>query len=148
VEPRCGSSANPLRHIGTIHDKEINGIPAVFGLDFLPSALNHLMHVHPHAAPRFPFVATVGIKDCTDVRPAGITDLSIAGAYFAMPNPFSTGASIFVKIRTAIEFFQCRATVAHSTEGVGMTVMFHNVSPPFLLVLQGWIWDGMHGTSD
>ena len=39
-----------------------------------------------------------------------------------MPNPFSKGASIFVKIRTNIEFFQSGATVAHSTEGVGMTV--------------------------
>ena len=65
-----------------------------------------------------------------------------------MPNPFSKGASIFVKIRTDIEFFQSRATVARSTEGVGMTVIFHNVSLPFLLVLQGWILDGMHLSSD
>ena len=94
-----------------------------------------------------PFAATAGIED-TDVRPADIRDLNIAGAYFAMPNPFSKGASIFVKIRTDIEFFQSRATVARSTEGVGMTVIFHNVSPPFLLVLQGWILDGMHLSSD
>ncbi len=58
-----------------------------------------------------------------------------------MPHPFSEGASIFVKIRTEIEFFQSRATVAHSAEGLGMTVMFYEVSPPFLLVLQGWILD-------
>ena len=105
------------------------------------------MHIATHNTPRYPFAATAGIED-TDVRPAGIRDLNIAGAYFAMPNPFSKGASIFVKIRTDIEFFQSRATVARSTEGVGMTVIFHNVSPPFLLVLQGWILDGMHLSSD
>jgi len=106
------------------------------------------MHIHSHAAPRYPFAATAGIKDCTDVRPASIRDLSIAGAYFAMPNPFSKGASIFVKIRTDIEFFQSRATVAHSVEDLGMTVLFHEVSPPFLLVLQGWILAGMNKPQD
>jgi PilZ domain len=99
------------------------------------------MHVHAHAAARYRFVATAGIESCSDVRPAHVRDLSIAGAYFAMPHPFSEGASIFVKIRTEIEFFQSRATVAHSAEGLGMTVMFYEVSPPFLLVWQGWILD-------
>jgi hypothetical protein len=61
-----------------------------------------------------------------------------------MPNPFPKGESIFVKIRTEIEFFQSRATVAHSAEGLGMMVMFYEVSPPFLLVLQSWILDGKH----
>jgi hypothetical protein len=92
----------------------------------------------------YPVVATAGVQGSSDVRPARVRDLSIAGAYLAMPNPFSRGASIFVKIRTDIEFFQCRATVAHSAEGLGMTVMFYEVSPPFLLVLQGWVLDGMH----
>jgi len=30
-------------------------------------------------------------------------------------------------------------------EGLGMTVLFHDVSPPFLLVLQNWVLDAMHG---
>jgi len=106
------------------------------------------MHIHSHAAPRYSFAATAGIKDCTDVRPASIRDLSIAGAYFAMPNPFSKGASIFVKIRTNIEFFQSRATVSNSADGLGMTVVFHKVSPPFLLVLQGWILAGINKPQD
>jgi hypothetical protein len=95
------------------------------------------MHVGAHAAQRYSFVTTAGIEGCSDVRSARIRDLSIAGAYLAMPNPFSKGASIYVKIRTEIEFFQSRATVAHSAEGLGMTVIFYEVSPPFLLVLQG-----------
>jgi hypothetical protein len=71
-----------------------------------------------------------------------VRDLSIAGAYLAMPNPFSKGASIRIKISTRStqrEFFQADATVAHSTYGLGMGVMFHAVSPPFLIVLQQWL---------
>jgi hypothetical protein len=102
------------------------------------------MHVHFHAAPGSKFVATAGIEGRYDARPAHVRDLSVAGAYFAMPHPFSKGESIFVKIRTELEFFQSRATVAHSAEGLGMTVLFHDVSPPFLLILQGWVLDAMH----
>jgi len=57
------------------------------------------MHVHAHAASRYAFVATAGVEGGSDVRPARVRDLSIAGAYFAMPKPFSKGTSIFVKIR-------------------------------------------------
>jgi hypothetical protein len=114
----------------------------------LTHTLDHFMHVHSYAAPRNPFVVTAGLEGSSEVRLARIRDLSIAGANFAMPNPFSKGASIFVKIRTDIEFFQSRATVAHSADGVGMTVLFNEVSPPFMLVLQGWILGGMHGAND
>jgi hypothetical protein len=110
----------------------------------LTPTLNHLMHEHSHAAPSPRFVATARIEGCSDARPARIKDLSIAGAYFAMPNPFSAGASIYVKIRTDIEFFQSRARVAHSAEGLGMTVMLYEVSPPFFLILQGWVLEAMH----
>jgi len=59
-----------------------------------------------------------------------------------MPNPFSKSASILIKISTQStqrEFFQADATVARSTYGLGMGVMFHAVSPPFLIVLQQWL---------
>jgi PilZ domain len=95
-----------------------------------------------------PFLATAAVEGRSEARPARVKDLSVAGAYLAMPKPFSKGALIFVKIRTGIEFFQSRATVAHSTEGLGMTVLFNEVSPPFLLVLQGWIVAGMNKPRD
>jgi hypothetical protein len=56
-----------------------------------------------------------------------------------MPNPFSKGASIQIKISMQKEFFQANATVAHSTHGLGMGVMFQAVSPSFLIVLQRWL---------
>jgi hypothetical protein len=86
----------------------------------------------------FQFVATAEVQGADGVRSARV-NLSIAGAYLAMPNPFPKGASTRIKIRTQREFFQADATVANSTCGVGMGVMFHAVSPPFLLVLQEWL---------
>jgi hypothetical protein len=56
-----------------------------------------------------------------------------------MADPFSKGASVRVKIRTQTEFFQADATVMHSTPGLGMGVMDHAVSPPFLIILQWWL---------
>jgi two-component system, chemotaxis family, chemotaxis protein CheY len=91
---------------------------------------------------RYPSVATAQVQGATCVRSACVRDLSIAGAYLAMPNPFSKSASIRIKMsteNTQREFFQADATVAHSTYGLGMGVMFHAVSPPFLIVLQQWL---------
>jgi hypothetical protein len=71
-----------------------------------------------------------------------VRDLSIAGAYLAMPNPYSKSASIRIKMSTQStqrEFFQADATVARSAYGLGMGVMFNAVSPPFLIVLQQWL---------
>jgi len=65
----------------------------------------------------------------------------MAGAYLALPDPFSKGASIRIKIRPQKEFFQADATVAHSTHGLGMGVMFQAVSPPFLIVLREWLFE-------
>ncbi len=101
------------------------------------------MYTQPRLAPRYAFTATAEVEDGSDVRPARVRDLSILGAYLILPNPFSKSASILVKIRTETEFFQCRATVAHSTEGLGMGVTFGEISPPFLVVLQGWLLNAL-----
>jgi hypothetical protein len=54
-----------------------------------------------------------------------------------MADPFSKSASIRVKIRTPREFFQADATVTHSTCGLGVAVIFHAISPPFLIFCSG-----------
>ena len=107
------------------------------------------MCAQPRNAPRYSFVATAQAEDGSDVRPARVRDLSILGAYLVLPNPFSKSASILIKIRTETEFFQCRATVARSAEGLGMGVTFVEISPPFLNVLQGWLLNALqHLTAD
>lgn len=90
-------------------------------------------------APRYPFAATAEAIDSSDVRPASVKDLSIFGAYLAMPNPFSKGAVVLVKIHSKTEFFQCNATVVHATGGLGMGIEFSNMNQPFRTVLQEWL---------
>jgi hypothetical protein len=68
-----------------------------------------------------PFVATTEVEGATAViRYACVRDLSIEGAYIGMPDPFSRGVAIRIKIRTKTGFFQADAIVAHSTFGAGI----------------------------
>ena len=86
------------------------------------------------------FIATVELAgDSSDVRNARVADLGFQGCYLSLEDCFSKGSSVLVKIRTATEFFQCHATVAHSNFGTGMKVMFREMSPPFQLVLLQWL---------
>jgi len=91
-------------------------------------------------AHRYPFAATAEVEGAVGgIRCARVCDLSMVGAYLALPDPFSKGASIRIKMRTPRKFFQAEATVAHSTNGLGMGVMFQSVSPPFVIVLREWL---------
>ena len=86
------------------------------------------------------FVATVELADGPlDARSARVTDLGFHGCYLSMSDGFLSGASVLVKIRTETEFFQCQATVTHANSGIGMAVLFREISPPFQLVLLQWI---------
>lgn len=97
------------------------------------------MYPDRRCARRYPFVATAEVEGATEVRSARLRDLSSGGAYLAMSDPFSKNASIRVKIRTKVDFFQADATVVHSTHGLGMGVMFHVVPAPFQIVLRQWL---------
>ena len=99
------------------------------------------------SAHRYAFVASAEVIDSCGQRSARVEDLSIAGAYLAMAHPFSKRSTVLIKIRTATEFFQCYATVAHATHGVGMGVQFRDISPPFLHILQSWLLAAIHDES-
>ena len=102
------------------------------------------MHPERRRAYRYAFVALAEVVNASDERIARVTDLSLAGAYLAMTDPFSKHASVVVKIHTKAEYFQCDATVAHSTHGIGMGVMFRDMSPPLLAVLREWLTASMY----
>ena len=53
-----------------------------------------------------------------------------------------------MKIRTEIDFFQSRAKVSNSVDGLGMTVVFHEVSPALLARFAGLDIGGMHKPRD
>lgn len=94
-------------------------------------------------AQRYHFTATAEVVSSPDVRPARVETLSNLGAYFAMPDPFDSGASILVKIRKKTGFFQSDARVAYSNQGHGMGVEFINTGPPFRIILQEWLFDAI-----
>jgi len=110
----------------------------------LPSFRSVPMYQERRCAQRYALVANAEVANSSDERIARVEDLCIAGACLAMTNPFSKHASVLIKIRTSTEFFQCHATVAHSTHGIGMGVMFRDITPPFLLVLQEWLVTAIH----
>jgi hypothetical protein len=85
------------------------------------------------------FTAAAEVEHSGVVRQARVTDLSIRGCYLTMPDPFTKGSSVLVKIRTERKFFQCHATVAYSGCGLGMLLEFNSLSPPFRVVLQEWL---------
>src|SRR5256885_8168165 len=95
--------------------------------------------MHQERRSASPSVATAEVADSTSLRQARIVVLSLDGAYFAMPDPFSKGTSLLIKIRTSTDFFECDATVTHSTYGLGMGVIFRDISPRFRIVLQEWV---------
>jgi hypothetical protein len=96
------------------------------------------MYEERRSVQRYAFAASAEVEDSACVCQARVTDLSIAGAHLVLPDLFPQDASVLVKIRTQREFFQCRATVAHSGPH-GMGVEFHEIGPPFLIVLQEWL---------
>jgi PilZ domain len=100
------------------------------------------MYEERRSVQRFAFVATAEVEDSTCICQARVADLSIGGAYLVLPDFFPRGASVLVRIRTKKEFFQCRATVVHSSPH-GMGVKFHEISPPFLIMLQEWLFAAM-----
>jgi hypothetical protein len=106
------------------------------------------MYQEDRRAQRCNFIATAEVEDSTGLRYARVADLSIYGCYLHMPDPFSKGASVLLKIRTTRKFFQCQVTVVHSTIGIGMGVEFDQVSPPFQIVLQDWLLHAVRGVEN
>ena len=94
--------------------------------------------MYTRCARRFPFVAAAEVQGADGVRPAQVHDLSITGASLEMADPFAKGASVRVKVRTKRDFFQADATVMNCRDA-GIGVLFHAVSPPFLIILQRWL---------
>jgi hypothetical protein len=100
------------------------------------STLRSVAPMHEHTA----FTTTVELaEDSSSVRNARVIDLCIHGCYLVMPDPFPMGTPVLVKIRTPVEFFECRAEVARYAAGLGMGVDFRRASPPFQIVLQEWL---------
>ena len=88
---------------------------------------------------RFQFIAPVElINESGGQVTTYVTDLGLHGCSMGVSNPPPQGAAIQLKINTARDCFEARATVVHSSfNRIG--VAFHDVKPRSLTVLRRWL---------
>ena len=91
--------------------------------------------------PRFPFVASAEVVDTNSKARmnARVSELSLYGCYVDTINPLPKGASVFVKIFTAVDFIEAHGMVAYVHPNLGMGIAFFNVNAHFLPILQVWL---------
>jgi len=100
--------------------------------------VNHMQR-EQRRAPRFGFSATARVIDASGAAlDAEVTRISVCGCQLRMKRSLPAGARIEVKISTATDSFQAQAAVVYATAGE-TGVMFTNVGPAFLPVLQKWV---------
>ena len=90
-------------------------------------------------APRFPFSAHADVLNNGTAQSTRVTDLSLYGCYLESACGLSPGAHITVKITADSQFFEAGATVVFSEPNSGIGVMFRDVKPVFLPILQKWL---------
>ena len=91
--------------------------------------------------PRFPFIASAQVQDeSTGSRlPSRISDISLHGCYVDIVNPFPDGTAVKVKIFTETHEFEAPATVVYNHPHLGMGLLFRQVNPESLAVLNTWL---------
>jgi hypothetical protein len=96
-------------------------------------------------APRFPFVASAEVVDTKSKAKlnARVSELSLYGCYVDTINPLPKGASVFIKIYTAVDFIETNGMVAYVHPNLGMGIAFFEVNPHFLPILQVWLLRAM-----
>ena len=98
--------------------------------------------------PRYQFCATAEICGASlPPRVGRVKDLSIGGCYVALPEPFSEGSEVTVRITTENDLFECGAVVSRATHGIGMGLRFHAIEPRFRRVLESWLAASQSGSA-
>jgi len=70
---------------------------------------------------------------------ARAADLSLSGCYLDAINLFPVGSTVRIRLTTEGHSFECEARVTYSLQGMGMGIVFTNVSPGQALALGNWI---------
>jgi PilZ domain len=98
----------------------------------------------PRRTVRFPFVAHAQVvpEDGTTVR-TKVKELSLHGCYLEFGGPLPTGSHVTLRIVDGQEFFEAGATVVYCQTSAGIGLVFRNVKPHYLSILQGWLLRAM-----
>jgi PilZ domain len=97
---------------------------------------------------RFPFCAEaeVALENSSEKTSARVTELSFRGCFLESSAVLEEQHRVQVKIFQGSEFFEATAEVIYvRPSGVGL--MFGNLQPHFLRVLQGWILTALDNQS-
>lgn len=91
--------------------------------------------------PRYPFIATVEVilKGAQAGITGRVTELSLYGCFIEMPDPFSKGTELMLKIYANGKYFETNAIAVYANTGHGTGVGFQNVRPHYLGVLKQWL---------
>jgi hypothetical protein len=89
--------------------------------------------------PRCPFPAAAQIILDGVVKSTKVVDLSLSGCYVAMSPVIPRGTVVKIKIMVGGQYFDATAKVAHSHPDKGFGVIFQEIQPVFLFLLQKWL---------
>jgi hypothetical protein len=93
--------------------------------------------------PRYVFFASAELLDeKSSVRVASrVSELSLHGCYLDMMNPFPQDTTVLLKIWTDEMIFQTKGRIIYSQPNMGAGVVFLEVQPMYLSILQKWLED-------
>jgi len=91
--------------------------------------------------PRYPFVAVAEIIDAASGTQldSQVAELSLNGCYVDMLNVLSVHTKVTLKIFADSECFDATASVIYAHEGLGMGLVFHDVSVRSGALLRRWL---------
>ena len=91
--------------------------------------------------PRYIFIASAElVEEKSDVRVASrVSELSLHGCYLDMMNPFPANTLVLLKIWAADTVFQTRGRIIYSQPNMGAGVVFMDLDPKYLPILQHWL---------
>lgn len=99
------------------------------------------MGIERRRTPRYSFIASAElIEQASDVRIATrVSELSRFGCYLDMMNPFPVATLVLVKISAGQAYFEAKAKIVYSQPNMGAGVVFLDVNPQHVPVLEGWL---------
>jgi hypothetical protein len=92
-------------------------------------------------APRFRFSAFAEITQETSGAAVAtrVKELSLYGCYLELDTPMPRGTPVIVKVFQDDDFFEAKASVIYVQPNLGTGLVFRDVKPHFLAILQKWL---------
>jgi PilZ domain len=91
--------------------------------------------------PRYVFFASAELlEEKSEVRVASrVSELSLHGCYLDMMNPFPKDTLVLLRIWSDEKVFQTKGRIIYSQPNMGAGVVFLDVQPMYLPILQQWL---------